>query len=60
MEAVVECPYCGEPVELPIDPTGGETQHYVEDCAVCCQPIDVVVEVTSDDECSVSVRRGDD
>jgi hypothetical protein len=60
MEAVVDCPYCGEPVGLSIDPTGGETQHYVEDCAVCCQPIDVVVEVTSDGECSVSAKRGDD
>jgi hypothetical protein len=60
MEIVVDCPYCGEPVELSIDPTGGDTQHYVEDCAVCCQPIDVVVDVTSGGECSVSAKRGDD
>jgi hypothetical protein len=60
METVVGCPYCGEPVELSIDPTGGDTQHYIEDCAVCCQPIDVVVEVTSGGECSVSAKRSDD
>jgi hypothetical protein len=60
MEAVVDCPYCGEPVELSIDPTGGDTPHSVEDCAVCCQPIDVVVDVTSGGECSVSATRGDD
>lgn len=33
------CPYCGEPLELDIDTSAGE-QAYVEDCAVCCRPID--------------------
>lgn len=36
----VYCPYCGEPIELAIDSSGGE-QAYVEDCQVCCRPIDV-------------------
>lgn len=37
-EAEVACPYCGEPVILKLDPAGGLTQEYVEDCEVCCQP----------------------
>lgn len=37
-EASVHCPYCGESVEIAIDPGGGEQQEYVEDCEVCCQP----------------------
>ncbi|HEY0284931.1 MAG TPA: CPXCG motif-containing cysteine-rich protein [Vicinamibacterales bacterium] len=60
MEISVECPYCGEPLELYVDPSGGTTQKYVEDCAVCCQPMEVMVEIEGDEECSVSVRRFDD
>lgn len=60
LEISVECPYCGEPLELYVDPSGGSTQKYVEDCAVCCQPMEVLVEVEGDEEASVSVRRFDD
>lgn len=42
------CPYCGEPVDLVVDPSGGATQEYIEDCPVCCRPWQVHVEV--DDE----------
>jgi hypothetical protein len=38
MEATVQCPYCGEAVDIALDPGGGSAQQYVEDCAVCCQP----------------------
>ncbi|MBU6366463.1 MAG: CPXCG motif-containing cysteine-rich protein [Gemmatimonadetes bacterium] len=34
----VHCPYCGEAVELLLDPGGGAVQEYVEDCEVCCRP----------------------
>ena len=37
-DGVVVCPYCGETVEIALDPGGGAAQQYVEDCAVCCQP----------------------
>jgi hypothetical protein len=37
-EAEVACPYCGERVLLGLDPGGGTTQEYVEDCQVCCRP----------------------
>jgi hypothetical protein len=33
------CPYCGEPIEVYVDPGGGEQQDYIEDCSVCCRPI---------------------
>jgi cysteine-rich CPXCG protein len=56
----IDCPYCGEPLELAVDESGGQFQKYVEDCAVCCQPMEVLVEIEGDDECSVSVRRFDD
>lgn len=43
--ASYECPYCGETNEVLIDPTGGEKQDFVEDCAVCCQPAEIVARV---------------
>lgn len=39
----VACPYCGENVELAIDPGGGTVQRYVEDCEVCCRPMQITV-----------------
>ena len=41
--AVVTCPYCGEEVEITLDPGGEEEQEYVEDCEVCCRPWSVTV-----------------
>ena len=40
MNEVVElpCPFCGEMGMVSIDEGGGESQTYVEDCAVCCKP----------------------
>lgn len=59
MEVHVSCPYCGEPLSLMVDETGGRAQTYIEDCAVCCQPIEVRADVDAD-EFDVQVRRIDD
>jgi len=40
----ISCPYCGESYETQIDLTGGSFS-YVEDCQVCCQPIELSVVV---------------
>lgn len=34
----VSCPYCGESFETNVDTSAGN-QEYIEDCAICCQPI---------------------
>jgi transcription elongation factor Elf1 len=34
------CPYCGAEISVLLDPTV-TTQQYVEDCEVCCNPMDV-------------------
>jgi hypothetical protein len=52
-EALVHCPYCGEAVEIALDPGSGATQEYVEDCEVCCQPWRVSVSYGADGEASV-------
>lgn len=56
LEAVVQCPYCGESVEITLDPGGGEDQDYVEDCEVCCQPWQVTVRYDNEGRADVSVR----
>jgi hypothetical protein len=37
------CPYCGERLETLVDLTG-EEPGYVEDCGVCCRPIEFHIE----------------
>lgn len=37
-DACYVCDACGEEVVIPIDPTAGARQEYMEDCPVCCNP----------------------
>jgi hypothetical protein len=55
MEALVTCPYCGEPVEITLDPGSGDDQEYVEDCEVCCQPWRVSVTYGAQGQAHVSI-----
>jgi hypothetical protein len=38
--AEVACPHCGETITLFLD-LSVESQSYIEDCSVCCQPMTV-------------------
>lgn len=58
-EVPVECPYCGEVSTLLVDGSVAE-QQYVEDCAVCCQPMAIRAQVLDDGRCRVEARREDD
>jgi len=40
----VQCPYCGETFETLVDLSAGSA-NYVEDCQICCQPIQLSLEV---------------
>ena len=51
----VDCPYCGEAIELVVDYSSG-AQEYVEDCSVCCRPMAVRVEQNRNKQYSVYVR----
>ena len=59
-EATVHCPCCGEEVEITIDPGGGEAQHYVQDCEVCCQPWRVSVNYDMEGQAEVSLAALDE
>ena len=57
--ATVQCPYCREQVEIGLDPGGGSSQQYVEDCQVCCNPWRVSVSYL-DGQADVSVSALDE
>lgn len=46
-EHYFECPYCWERISMLLDLSSGG-QNYVEDCEVCCQPINISFEVEGD------------
>ncbi|HLQ12404.1 MAG TPA: CPXCG motif-containing cysteine-rich protein [Steroidobacteraceae bacterium] len=55
----VECPYCGEPFTTLLDLSAGSAS-YIEDCQVCCQPIEFCVHAGAGGELeSLELRRGD-
>ncbi len=41
-----DCPYCGEPQSLGVDPADAATGRLVVDCTVCCRPIHVLLRRT--------------
>ncbi|MFT5290519.1 MAG: hypothetical protein ACI8QS_000875 [Planctomycetota bacterium] len=54
IESSYDCPQCGEDIVIPVDPSLGRDQEYVEDCPVCCCPI--LLHVWIDDQGEASVR----
>lgn len=46
---VIQCPYCGESFETTVDLSAG-SQQYIEDCAICCRPIEIALRVGDDGE----------
>ncbi len=40
----VQCPFCGESIDTVMDLSAGSFR-YIEDCQVCCQPIELAGEV---------------
>lgn len=59
-EVTIDCPYCGEPFATLVDYSAGG-QQYVEDCAVCCRPIEFRIDVDGLGELAgITVMRDDD
>jgi len=46
-EVTIHCPYCGESFTTIADGSAGD-QAYIEDCQVCCRPIECRLTVTPD------------
>ena len=52
----VFCPYCNEPMFLMLDLSAGG-QSYIEDCQICCQPMQVDYETDGSELNYVQVER---
>ncbi|MGB2635293.1 MAG: CPXCG motif-containing cysteine-rich protein [Candidatus Acidiferrum sp.] len=48
MEHSFNCPYCGEEISMVLD-LSVRRQTYVEDCEVCCRPIEISYSVEDDE-----------
>ena len=57
-ELMIDCPYCGESYTTLVDASAGD-QDYIEDCEVCCRPIEIHLEITVDG-LVLYARRDDD
>jgi hypothetical protein len=54
-EDTIMCPYCGEHFTVLIDCSVSE-QQYIEDCEICCRPIEFHVLVNDNNDFDVTVH----
>jgi hypothetical protein len=54
-EITISCPYCGEAIMILADGSAGN-QEYIEDCQVCCRPMNIYVSISADGGCQVEAR----
>ncbi|MBQ4912895.1 CPXCG motif-containing cysteine-rich protein [Maribacter sp. MMG018] len=54
-EHFFQCPYCWEDISMLMDPSVPQ-QSYVEDCEVCCNPIEVVSSFLNNELISFEAR----
>ncbi|MDE0753833.1 MAG: CPXCG motif-containing cysteine-rich protein [Woeseiaceae bacterium] len=54
VEQAAHCPFCGESISLLVDLSAG-AQSYIEDCQVCCQPMQITTELDADEEIHLRV-----
>ena len=59
IEQAILCPYCNASFTVLIDPSI-EHQSYIEDCQVCCQPINFSVSVFNGELTNIDVTRDDE
>jgi hypothetical protein len=55
MEYFFACPHCWQRISMVLD-TSVKRQTYVEDCEVCCNPIEVRYKVEDDEVCEFEAR----
>lgn len=55
----IGCPYCGETIDILVDHANLPVS-YIEDCQVCCQPINLHIASDNDGDISIDAARDDD
>lgn len=56
LEHFFQCPYCGAGISMLLDPSVSD-QTYLEDCEVCCQPIQIHVKFKNQNLISFETER---
>lgn len=51
-EETIQCPYCGEAIRILVDHSVLH-QNYIEDCHVCCRPINIDVAIDGDSDVNI-------
>ncbi len=54
----IRCPYCFERSEVSVETIYG-SQRYIQDCQVCCQAIEFIVDVANGELVKVTAARSD-
>ena len=53
------CPHCGEELSVRLEPNGGRKQRFIQDCEVCCRPIQIAVELKGGEVVDFSAEPGE-
>ncbi len=56
MEHFFTCPYCWETISMVLDPSEEESE-YIEDCEVCCRPIELFFRFSEENLVRFEARR---
>ena len=55
-EKYFNCPYCGQMISMLLEELSGN-QTYIEDCEVCCSPIQISFEMSEGQIIQLEARR---
>jgi hypothetical protein len=56
VDAEIECPYCGESFTISVDTSQGDVT-MIEDCTVCCRPMNIELQCSPGEVIGVEVTR---
>lgn len=54
IERRISCPFCAEGMTILLDPSAG-SQSYIEDCQICCQPMQISFQVAASELSALQV-----
>ena len=57
IEKSFRCPYCREQISMILDLSSDGDQSYIEDCEVCCKPIQITFKAENSTLASFSASR---
>lgn len=57
IEKTITCPYCWESFDIVIEPSIEAGESYVEDCYICCRPIEIYIASQRGEESEIRINR---